>query len=231
MSQVSTVVSFGFIALVAILYSIVVIGVVYGRNRAGDASQTPVYVLRFCVGGFLLITGLLALQGTFAQIHSFPPRIAIATLIAFIGIGCFAASPRVGQWLVFSPQSWLIAIQVFRVFVEWILYALAKTPLIPIEMTFEGRNFDILIGLTAPMLAFYLHKNKNAPSKTRAPLLIWNSLGLMLLAQVLITGMVMQPPAIGIFPYVWLPSFMVPFGVLLHVLSLRKLKQTAQAAV
>lgn len=231
MSQVSTVLSFGFIALVAILYSIIVVGVVYGRNRAGDESQIPVYVLRFCVGGFLLVTGLLALQGTFAQFNAFPPRIPLVTLVAFIGVGCFAASARVGEWLIYLPQSWLIALQVFRLFVEWILYGLAKTPLIPVEMTFAGRNFDILIGVSAPLFGLYLHKNKNAPSKTRAPLLIWNFLGLILLAQVLITGLVVQPPGIGIFPYIWLPSFMVPFGVLLHALSLRKLRQPAAELV
>lgn len=224
MSQVSPILSFGFIALVAVLYSVVVIGVVYGRNRAGDDSQLPVYILRFCFGGFLLVTGLLALQGSFSSLNAFAPLLPIVSVVALIGVGIFATTSKVAEWLVFIPQSWLVALQVFRVFVEVILFGLAKTLLIPLAMTFGGRNYDILIGFSAPLLALYLHKNEGAPGKTRAPLLIWNFLGLASLTQALLTGLVMRPLALGIFPFVWIPSFIVPFGVLLHILSLRKLK-------
>jgi hypothetical protein len=229
MSQISPVVSFGFIALIAILYSVMVIGVVYGRNQVGDSSQLPVYVMRFCVGGFLLVTGLLALQGSFAKLDAFPPLLPIVTLVAFVGIGFFVASKRVGEWLTYLPQTALIALQSFRFFVELILFRLAKTPLIPVEMTFTGRNFDILIGASAPVFAFYLYKKKSEPEKTRLPLLVWNGLGLLLLAQVLITGFMMRPVGLGLFPYIWLPSFLVPFGVLLHALSIRKLRSKAPA--
>lgn len=225
MPQVSAFVSIGFIALVAILYSVLVIGVLYARNRAGDPSQFPVYIMRFCVGGFLLVTGLLALQGSFADMSAFPPRVAIAALVGFFGSVAFALSSRVGEWLRFLSQSWIVALQSFRFFVEMILFYLAKTPLMPAVMTFEGRNFDILIGATAPLIAYYVNKNKNAPSRTSALLYGWNTLGLLLLTQVVVTALLVRPIAVGQFPYVWLPAFLVPYAFLLHFLSLRKIKQ------
>ncbi len=234
MSAVPSYISFSFIAIVAVMYSTLVMGVFYARNRAGDTSPIPNYVMRFCVGGFLLVTGFLALQGFFADFNTIPPRIAVAAGLGLGGAALFAFHRKVGQWLQFVPQSWIIAAQTFRLFVEVVLFFLATTPVLSKLMTFEGRNFDILIGVTAPILAFYVHKKKKTPEKVRGLVVGWNIAGMVILANTVFHGIFSTPSpmrlfdanppttAIGFFPYVWLPAYLVPYAFLLHFLSLRK---------
>ena len=77
-----------------------------------------------------------------------------------------------------------------RVGVEIVLYYLFIYSLIPESMTFSGRNFDILAGLTAPFVAYYGY-NKGKLSDTF--LLVWNWVCLILVSQVVITGILSAP--------------------------------------
>jgi hypothetical protein len=101
-------------------------------------------------------------------------------------------------------------------------------------MTFEGRNWDILVGLTAPLVALVL---------TRKPLLgfakLWNIAGLLILGNIVGVALLSAPlpfrvflnePAntiIAEFPFVWLPSVLVPIAYTLHLLSWRQLMRRA----
>ena len=99
-------------------------------------------------------------------------------------------------------------------------------------MTFEGRNFDILVGITAPFIAYYCFVKKSWPLKVA---LVWNIAGVLLLANIVIVAVLSTPypfrqfmnePAntvIFSFPFVWLPGFVVPFALLLHLIAIRRL--------
>ncbi len=232
-----------FILLTALLYSFLVLGVSIANNCLGEGSQIPVYLMRFVYGGFLLVTGLLALQNTFADFSAQPPPVLVGIAIGFVLVVSFAFLPVTGQWLRFIPLWWLIAIQAFRVIVEVQLWFLAKTPHLPTLMTFEGRNFDVITGLSAIAVAFAVRKaeREGRPETTRRLVLGWNFLGLALLTNVVVHGLLSAPTAmqvffpepanraIGLFPFAWLPMFVVPFAYLLHLLSLRKLLQRPRA--
>jgi hypothetical protein len=237
MSVIPSWLSFSFIALVAVMYSLLVMGVLVAEARAGDKSRLPIYVLRICVGGFLLITGLLSLQGFFLAFDVMPPRILVFLAIAIVGVVVFVFHASVGRWLTHTPQSWLIAAQSFRLPLEIQIFYLAQTPLLPKLMTFEGRNPDILFGLTAPLLAYFVWRSERQ-GQTRAyrPIIIgWNVLGILLVGSVAVQGVLSAPTPIqrifvdppntlmGHFPFVWLPVFLVPSALLYHFLSLRKL--------
>ena len=96
-------------------------------------------------------------------------------------------------------------------------------------MTFEGYNFDILVGLTGPIIGMIIQR-KNSPTL----LLIWNFAGLCLLINIVTIAILSAPvpfrvfmnePANRIvtqFPIVWLPGILVPLAYTLHIFSIRQ---------
>jgi hypothetical protein len=119
---------------------------------------------------------------------------------------------------------------VVRVPVEITLYLLYQHHLVPASMTFEGRNFDILSGLTAPFIYYLAARRTNF---SRPVLIIWNIAALALLLNIVATAILAFPSplqtiafdqpnrAITFFPYVWLPSFVVPAVLYAHLAALR----------
>lgn len=235
-TTIPAVLGFSFIALVAILYSFLIVGATWANNRIGKGNRWPILTLRVAIGGFLLLTGLLAMRGVFLDFSSMPPKILFPILVAFIGCLSLAYGPRVGRWLREISQTWLIGLQSFRIIVEIQLYFLAQTSFFPKMMTFEGKNLDIIAGVTAPVVAWYVHQQLRTgrSNQTKKIVIAWNILGLVLLANVVTRGLFsaptpfqqifVDPPntAIGHFPFIWLPTFVVPFALFLHLLSLRK---------
>jgi len=122
----------------------------------------------------------------------------------------------------------LTQLQVFRVFVEVLLWLLFIQNLLPEQMTFEGRNWDILSGITALLAARFLLTSKHWMA-------VWNILGLVLLINIVTIAILSMPTPIQVFntepantivtqfPFVFLPTFLVPLAYILHLMSLRKL--------
>jgi hypothetical protein len=126
----------------------------------------------------------------------------------------------------------LTLIQIIRIPVEIVLYGLYLNRAIPQLMTFEGRNPDILIGITAPILAWFCFKG----DKYRKRILIaWNVLGLAFLLNIVLNAALSIPgptqqfafeqPNIAVlhFPFTWLPTVIVPIVLFCHLASLKKL--------
>ncbi len=173
--------------------------------------------------------------GLTAKLHDFshrPPRIMLLVGIAFVGVyfgSYFSAAAK----LIETPGlAWLIGLQVFRVAVEIFLFLGHRAGFVPVQMTFEGRNWDVLTGLTALPMAWLVKKNK-APKWL---IYAWNTMGLALLLNVVIVAAVSLPtplrhfhnePAntfVAYFPYVWLPAYLVQVAWLGHLLIFRAAK-------
>ena len=61
------------------------------------------------------------------------------------------------------PLVSLTYIHLIRIPIELVLWWLSRYGLLPSALTFEGQNFDILAGVSAPFVAIFLigkHKNK-----------------------------------------------------------------------
>jgi len=99
-------------------------------------------------------------------------------------------------------------------------------------MTFEGKNFDIISGLTAPLIFYfgYVRRQFNTGA-----LLAWNIICLGLLINIVVIAIMSSPlpfqklafdqPNIAIFyfPFVWLPCCVVPLVLLSHLATMRQL--------
>jgi hypothetical protein len=125
--------------------------------------------------------------------------------------------------------TWL---HVVRVPVELVLFGLFLYKVVPDLMTFEGRNWDILSGLSAPLVYYAVFRGKQF---RRRALLSWNIVCLGLLLNVVITAILAVPSpmqrlafdqpnvAVLYFPYIWLPNCVVPLVLLAHVAAIRQL--------
>jgi len=155
------------------------------------------------------------------------PVLAIP-MIAILG---FTFSKAGKEILLQIPAENIIRLQSFRFFVELLLWALFIENVAPVQMTFEGRNFDVLSGITAPIVALLLAKGKISKSV----LVAWNIACLALLVNIVSVAILSMPTPLRVFmnepsntnvtqfPVSWLPGLLVPLAYGLHFLSLRKL--------
>jgi hypothetical protein len=184
------------------------------------------------IAGWLALLAIVSFTGFFLDFMSLPPRIMFAIVPPLIIILLFVFSGWLDKLLLSLPSSWLITPQCFRILMEIILWLLFIENIIPIQMTFEGYNFDVIVGLTAPIIS-YLCFSQNRPLKTLA--IVWNIIGLLVLINIVVIANISTPstlrvfmnePAntiIGYFPFIWLPGFVVPMALFMHLASLRQL--------
>ncbi len=73
---------------------------------------------------------------------------------------------------------------------EIFLFLMFINGAVPVQMTFEGRNFDIIIGITAPIIAYFSFTKKLWPKIVP---LLWNLAGFLLLANIYLIGILSAP--------------------------------------
>ena len=181
---------------------------------------------------WLLYVSLLSLRGVFTA-ATLPPRIPLLLVLpAFISFFYFFSNAKLKKIIDATPASLPVYIQSFRVFVELLILGLSMQGLLPKAATFEGYNFDIIIGITAPLVAFFIAGKGNG---NKFFMLIWNVAGLgtlsvvvfILLSHAYFPAMWGQSASIldkglGVFPFTFLASFLMPVAVFLHVFSIIK---------
>ncbi|MGZ3721756.1 MAG: hypothetical protein ACXVA9_02420 [Bdellovibrionales bacterium] len=221
--------------LVVLLAVFVVLGVALAERRLGANAKliqkrTSIYAL--VMGLWLVITAIVAGRGMLLDYDAFPPppaRIAIPSLILIVVFVFSLAGTRLARGL----KMWeLIGFQAFRLPVELILLGYYFEGRIPVVMTLEGRNFDVLTAITAIVVAPLVFNG----TLGRKAVLIWNIFGLGLLLNILGVALLSTPGPFRHFmddpanslPFHW-PSIWIMFCVFLaltsHLLIFRKLRQ------
>ena len=187
------------------------------------------------------LMGGLALAGYFTR-YDQPGRV-LPTVGASVAAAVWLASrpwgTAVGRWLAASPPWAWLALQTFRLPLELLLYSLFVHGVIGAQMTFVGHNVDIVVGLSAPLLAVLVGMvgRPGARPWVRHLAIAWNLLGLLLLLNIVVIAVLSIPFAFQVFtagpanrivaglPFVWLPTLLVPLALLAHLVSLRLLLQ------
>ena len=187
---------------------------------------------------WLAVTGILSFKKVFQDTSTIPPRlmIVIAPAILFIILLLITKSGR--RFTDSIDLKKLTLVHVVRVPVEITLFMLSTHKLIPELMTFAGRNFDILSGISAPIVYFVCFKDSQL--KNRKLLLIWNFVCLGLLLNIVINALLSAPfpfqqfafdqPNVVIlyFPFTWLPCFIVMIVLYSHLAAIRQLIRYAK---
>jgi hypothetical protein len=186
-------------------------------------SRTIIVIILWAVA-----CAVASLTGFSQRFEIFPFNLAPILLIPLVGILIVTFSGKMKHLLSFVPIKVLTHLQVFRVFVEILLWLLFIDNMLPVQLTFEGRNFDILAGITAPLVAYFFSENKKV-------LIAWNLICLGLLINIVTMAILSAPTPIRVFenepantivtyfPFIFLPAFLVPLAYGLHFLSLREL--------
>jgi len=212
------------------------------RNSRLEETQKKASPIFIGLVIWLLIQAVLTLNSTYnLDTNFFPPKIVLVGIMPTILTLIFLFVTQKGREFMDSlPLKNLTYLNIVRIPVEVILFWLFLHKAIPELMTFEGRNFDILAGITAPFVAYFgWTKNK----LSRQAILIWNLISLGLLLNIVVNALFSTPspiqkfafdqPNIAIlnFPFSWLPTFIVPIVLFGHLTSIRQLlKKTDRIA-
>lgn len=204
------------------------------RADAAEAASGGRKLLPFiaaALGLWLVYTAQMALRGKFLDTYAKPPPfllimgpgLALAFAIAF--------SPLGGRLVRYIGFAALIGFHAFRLPLEFVLYAFHSQGRLPVQMTFAGRNLDILTGISAILVAWLSARGKAG----RKVILLWNLAGFGLLLNIMAVAILSLPgplrafanePANELvlhFPYVWIPAVLVVSAFAGHLLLFRKL--------
>lgn len=181
---------------------------------------------------WLAFTGWLGFTGIVGQrVDKFPPGIGLLTVPVLIVMLALVLSHTGAVLARRIPLSVLIGFQVYRVGVELSLHHLSSLGFAPKMMTLEGGNIEILVAVTAPLAAWLVSRGTTG----RRIASLWNLVGTLSLANIVARAILTapgllrvihaEPPdtAILTFPFTFIPGFMAPLALALHVLAFRAL--------
>lgn len=172
-----------------------------------------------------LVQSILAFTNFYQKTELTPPRF-LFVLIPIFAFLAYGLTKKRRNWIVQNRRTELSTfLHTIRIPIEIILFYLFIYKMVPELMTFEGRNFDILAGISAPIIGILWLKK----SIGRITLLIWNILALLLLLFIFVNGILssdlpiqmfgLEQPnrAINYFPFILLPATIVPIVIYTHL--------------
>lgn len=222
-----------YVSVVFILTTLLTLFLFYWTMKNSPISNSS---QNFALGGmifWLLLQMGISWSGFYNQnMDQLPPRIFLTFgPTIFLMIGLFL-SPKGKKFIDNLSLKHLTWVNIVRIPVEICLYWLALNKVIPELMSFAGRNFDIIAGITAPIMVYFCFAGEKIK---RVPLLVWNVAMLGLLLFIVFNGILSAPLpfqqfafdqpniALGYFPFAWLPGFIVPVVLFGHFVSIRRL--------
>lgn len=224
-----------FIAIVVLVAAFYVTALLKTSRGGGAGSgRGGIGLVMLVLAVSVVLPGLLAGAGLLDRFDPMPAPALLLVLIVTIGTFLLAFSSPGDRLADGVPLAVLVGFQVFRVPLEWLLHRLFREGVIPVEMTYAGRNFDVVSGLSAAVVAVLVASGR----KSRAVVIAWNLLGLGLLANIVVVA-VLATPTFQVFtsgppnrlpsmvPYVWLPTVLVQAALLGHLLVFRALRRSS----
>jgi hypothetical protein len=177
---------------------------------------------------WMTATWIAASSGVLRQWEATPPPIAVLVAGIVALSVAIAFSPYGTRLATGVPIALLIALQGFRLPLEVAMHAMYERGVMPVQMSYSGRNFDIITGVSAFLVAWLVAQGYGG----RLLITIWNLLGLALLVNV-VTIAILSTPRFRFFgddhlnvwitypPFVWLPAVMVVAALAGHLLVFR----------
>lgn len=224
----------GFILLTVGSFTLLFLEIRKAVNKTEwSSSRKTKFNLSFLIGliAWTLFVSIWSLGERMANFQNFPFNMMPILAVPLIAILVFTFSKVGREILTHIPTENIIKLQAFRFFVELLLWALYLENQAPIQMTFEGRNWDVLSGLSAPIIAFLLARGR----LSKIGLIIWNIACLALLVNIVTIAILSMPTPLRTFmnepsntivtqfPVSWLPGLLVPLAYGLHFMSLSQL--------
>jgi hypothetical protein len=223
-----------YVSLLFILTALVTAWLLLRSIGRSESASLPARLLLFLIPFWFVLQGILGVGDFYHFADAVPPRVFLFGILPVLLL--------IASYFVFFRKfveglslRALTILHVIRIPVELVLLFLFQSGQVPQIMTFEGRNFDILSGLTAPIIYFLAFRGSK-PNK--AILITWNLVALGLLFNIVsIAILSMKSPlqklafdqpdvALGYFPFIWLPTIVVPIVLFSHLAALWNLIRT-----
>ncbi len=219
-----------FVVLPIGLAVLLVWGVWWAWHRDGDGTAAGRVAARVAVvaAAWLAATWIAAASGVLQQWDRVPPPFAVL-VVALVVVAFGLAWSRAGTRLARTVPLWaLVAVQGFRFPLEVAMHAMAERGVMPAQMSYSGRNFDIVTGISALVVAALVARG----AAGRRTVALWNIVGAGLLLNVVVVA-ILSTPTFRLFgddalntwvadpPFVWLPAVLVVAALSGHILVFR----------
>ena len=183
---------------------------------------------------WIIIQSILSIAGFYSNPHTITDRFPLLIVPPLLFLITRLVTKPGRAFLEGLNLPMLTVLHIIRIPVEIVLFWLFMHNAVPEAMTFHGRNFDILSGISAPFIYYFgFVKNK----LNRKTILVWNLICLALLLNVVSAAVLSLPArfkhfgfeqpntALGYFPFVLLPAVLVPLVMISTVASIKQLSK------
>ena len=230
--------TWGFAALALLVAAAFPVLLFRAAHAAGDPDARRRGLRAAILAALWLAATLAAGASGRLRFDTLPPTMAPLMLAAWVlalWIGLSRTGARLAEGL---PLAVLVGVQAFRLPLELLMHRAYSEGLMPVQMSFSGRNFDIVTGTSALVLAVWMAARGRVPLRVVAA---WNVMGSLLLLNVLVVAILSAPTPLRVFtgepanvwitraPWVWLPALFVPAAIAGHVVVFRRLRRELAA--
>jgi hypothetical protein len=214
-----------YIALVFVVTTALSVLLFY---KATNHSKWSLIIL----SAWLVIQAIISVSGFYTIVNAAPPHFFLLVVPPLLLIAILFLTTSGRRYIDSLDIKILTLLHLVRMPVELVLFWLCLHKFVPQLMTFEGRNFDVFSGLSAPFIFYYGFVTKQMNRKL---ILLWNFVCLALLINIVVNAILSAPfpfqqfaftqPNIAIlyFPFTWLPGCIVPLALFAHLVTIRKL--------
>ncbi len=225
-----------FVLIPILLALLLLWGVATAWRKSGEPSSGVLITTAVCAAAWMGITWFVADAGILRRWDAMPPPFALF-VVGIVLLALRLSMGRFGRVLATGVPLWtLVAVQSFRLPLETAMHALYERGVMPVQMSYSGRNFDIVTGVTALVVAVLVRRRVAG----RMVVAAWNVMGLALLVNIVAIALLSTPrirffgnDRINVFvtypPFVWLPAVMVLAALAGHLLVFRALANSRPA--
>src|SRR6478735_6882313 len=148
-----------FISIVFILTTIATLLLFYWtvKNSSAETVRKRSTTILAVLVIWVIIQAVLAINNVYnSDTTSIPPKLLLLGVAPMMLTIIFLFITKKGRLFIDSlPLENITWLNIIRIPVELVLLGLFIHKAVPQLMTFEGRNFDILSGITAPFIAYF----------------------------------------------------------------------------
>jgi hypothetical protein len=199
-------------------------------------STRPIISVRNLTVGVLVLWFLLAVAGSLLGVFDSEPRPPLPLgLAAVVPVALFAVSYLTS--VRFRELVWSLDLRLLTLAQTWrvggiVFLILYQRGALPGAFAIPAGWGDFAIGITAPIVAWYWRRP--FPTKT---FIVWNLLGCLDLVLAMTLGVLASRTPIGVlagdvttrlmgqFPLSLIPTFFVPLLLILHLISLSRVRK------
>ena len=213
---------------VSLIFGITVLITIFMMYRA---TQSKKFLLSVVL--WTLVQSALGISGIYQKTDMMPPTLLIFGLFPAIVTIMTVFFTKAGIQFIETIDLKIVTYShIIRIPVEIVLTLLFHYGVMSVYITFEGTNFDILSGISAPIIAYISYRSMTVNHRV---LLWWNVICLLLLLNVVITAIFAIPspvqkiafdqPNIAVlyFPFNLLPTIVVPLVLFGHCVAIKRL--------